>query len=127
MAYTEPTLSEFRTKYPAFGAVADATVQAWLDEGDAETSQWPDADRAKAVMLYAAHKLADSGATTAGVAMAGVTGFRSGSFSAQLSDAAANRTGFDATTYGRDFLTLRRRNFPGAMMAWDPPASVCDV
>jgi hypothetical protein len=122
MAYTPPTLSEFRVKYPAFAAVADETVQAWLDEGDTETSVWPDADRAKAVMLYAAHKLTESGALTSGQSLSGVTSFKSGTFSASLSDAAASRTGYDATAYGRDFLLLRRRNFTGMMPAWNPPA-----
>jgi hypothetical protein len=51
-----------------------------------------------------------------------VTSFKSGTFSASLSDAAASRTGYDATAYGRDFLLLRRRNFTGMMPAWNPPA-----
>ena len=122
MAYSKPTLSEFRTKYPVFAAVADETVQAWIDEGDTETSQWSDADRARAVMLYAAHRMAEGGALSGGVALAGVTSFRSGAFSAQVSDAAANRTGFEATVYGREFRALLRRNFAGVMTAWNAPA-----
>lgn len=121
MTYTAPTLSEFRTRYPAFDAVADATVQAYLDEGDAETASWPDADRSRAVMLYTAHHLSSQGLGT-GALVAGVTSFRSGSFSATLSDAAASRIGFRSTGYGRDWLALARRNFAGARLAWTPPA-----
>ena len=120
MAYTAPTLSEFRTRYPAFDAVADATVQAFLDEGDSETAAWPDADRPRGVMLYAAHQLTAQGLGT-GAIPAGVTSFRSGTFSATLSDSAASRTGFSATIYGREYLALARRNFAGPRLAWTPP------
>jgi hypothetical protein len=123
MAYTAPTLADFRTRYPAFDAVADGTVQVWLDEGDAETVTWPDADRFRAVMLYAAHKLSASGLGQGAVA-AGVTSFKSGTFSASVSDAAASRTGFAATPYGRDYLELMRRIFGGARLAWTPPAVI---
>jgi hypothetical protein len=123
MAYVVPTLADFRTRYPAFDAVADETVQVYLDDGDAETAAWPDADRARAVMLYTAHQLANQGLGT-GAIVAGVTSFRSGSFSATLSDAAAARTGFNATSYGRDYLALMRRNFSGPRLAWTPPVDV---
>jgi hypothetical protein len=123
MAYSVPTLADFRTRYPAFDAVADATVEAFLDDGDAETAAWPDADRSRAVMLYAAHQLASQGLGT-GAIVAGVTSFKSGTFSATLSDAAASRTGFSATSYGRDYLDLMRRNFAGPRLAWTPPADV---
>lgn len=123
MAYTAPTLAEFRTRYPAFDAVADPTVQAWLDDGDTETSIWPDADRARAVMLFAAHNLSAAGLGTGSI-VAGVTSFKSGSFSATLSEVAASRTGYSATGYGRDYLALRRRTFIGMTTAWAPPAPV---
>jgi hypothetical protein len=126
MAYTAPTLAEFRALYPAFDAVADATVEAWLAKGDTETAIWPDPDRPDAVMLFAAHKMASAGLGT-GTVVAGVTSFKSGTFSATLSDAAASRTGYESTSYGRDYLALRRRNFVAMTTAWTPPASVCDV
>ena len=119
MAYTKPTLATFRALYPAFAGVADATVQAWIDEGDAETAAWPDADRARAVMLYAAHKLASQGLGT-GAVPAGVTSFKSGTFSATVSDGLASKTGYHATTYGRDYLALAGRYFGGPVLAWAP-------
>jgi hypothetical protein len=126
VAYTIPTLSEFRALYPAFDAVADVTVDAWLVKGDTETSTWPDPDRPDAVMLFAAHKMASSGLGTGTVA-SGVTSFKSGTFSATLSDTAASRTGFESTSYGLDYLALRRRNFVAMTTAWTPPGSICDV
>lgn len=119
MAYSTPTLSEFRAKYPTFAAVADDTVQAWLNDGDGETSAWPERDRAKAVMLYAAHRLSSAGLGTDAVP-AGVTSFKSGTFSASLSENAASRTGWAATTYGREYQRLLRRNFGGPRLAWAP-------
>ena len=115
---TAPTISDFRARYPAFAAVADATVQVWLTEGFAEVSAWTDADQPRGTMAYAAHKLAGQ----AGATPEGVTGFKSGTFSAQLSEQAANRIGFAATVYGREFLDLARRNFAGPRLAWTPPS-----
>jgi hypothetical protein len=123
MAYSKPTLSEFRALYPAFDAVADVTVEAWIDKGDTETAAWPDTDRADAVMLYAAHHMSASGLGR-GARAAGVTSFRSGGFSATVSDAAASRTGYASTSYGQDYLALQRRNFTGMTTAWTPPAAV---
>ena len=121
MAYTTPTLAEFRALYPAFAAVADATVSAWIAEGDAETTAWDDVPRPKAVMLYAAHKMASQGLGT-GVVPAGVTSFKSGTFSASVSDSLASKTGMSATSYGRDYLDLARRYFGGPILAWSPDA-----
>ena len=122
MAYTAPTLADFRTRYPAFATVADATVSAWLADGDAATGAWPDDPRPRAVMLFAAHNLALQG--FGGAIPAGVTSFKSGTFSATVSDGMASRTGLSATSYGRDYLALARSNFAGPMPSWNPPASV---
>lgn len=119
MAYSKPTLATFRALYPAFAAVADATVEAWIDAGDAETEAWPDDYRASAVMLYAAHKMATQGLGT-GAIPAGVTSFKSGTFSATVSDGLASKTGLSATAYGRDYLDLMRREFGGPILAWTP-------
>ncbi len=114
---TAPTITDFRTRYPAFAAVPDASVSYWLNEGFAEVSAWADADQPRGAMAYAAHKLAGQ----AGAVPEGVTAFKSGTFSAQLSEQAANRTGFHATSYGREFLDIARRSFAGPRMAWTPP------
>ena len=123
MAYTKPTAANLKARFPAFAAVADATVGYWIDEGDAETASWPDTGRGKAVMAYAAHRLAELGIGAAAVPV-GVSSFKSGTFSATVSDAVAGLTGFDATVYGREFVTLRRVAFAGPRMAWTPPTAM---
>lgn len=124
MAVTPPTLSDFRARYPAFAAVADATVEFRLDEGIAEVTAWNEADQPRGALAYAAHKLAEQGLGTAAGAPQGVTGFKSGTFDAQMSDQAANRTGFKATIYGREFLDLARRSFGGPRLAHTPTVSI---
>ena len=119
---TAPTIADFRTRYPAFAAVADASVQYWLTEGFAEVSAWADSDQPRGAMAYAAHRLTEQG--VGGATPQGVTAFKSGTFSASVSDTQANRTGFNATVYGRDFLDLARRNFGGPRLAWVPPVHV---
>lgn len=115
-AVTDPFLTAFRARYPAFAAVGDASVQYWIDEGVAEVTNWPDADQQRGALAYAAHKLA----VQAGAVPEGVTSFKSGTFSASISEAQANRTGCGATIYGREFLDYARRNFAGPRLAWTP-------
>ena len=114
-------LIAFRARYPAFAAVADDSVQVWLDEGATETAAWPAGVQNRGIMLYAAHRLAESGQGAGNVAQ-GVSSFKSGTFAASLSDSAASRTGFAATVYGREYLMLARRYFGGPRLAWSPPA-----
>ena len=121
MAYILPTLAEFRVRYPEFTSVADETVSAWLVDHDAETAGWPEDSRARVVMLLTAHRLAN---ISSGAIPAGVTSFRSGSFSATISDSAASRTGFSSTVYGREYLTLLRARTAGPRLAWTPPTHV---
>lgn len=124
MAYTPATNADLKAKYPAFAAVADATVDLWLAEAVTECAAFIESDRARAEMAYAAHGMAQSG-IGAGAIPAGVTSFKSGTFSATVADSLASATGFNATVYGREFATLRRRSFAGPRLAWTPPAALC--
>lgn len=124
MSYSTPTAAELQARYPAFTDVADWTIDLWIAEGEEETATWPDTVRARAVMAYAGHRMAEQGLGTASAFGQGVNSFRSGSFAASLSDTAANRTGLSATIYGREFLDLARRYFGGPRLAWVPPADV---
>ena len=123
MPYSPPNLATFRALYPAFDAVADATVQAWLDKGETETANWPDADRDDGIMLFTAHRLTTQGLGS-GAIPSGVTSFKSGTFSATVSDGLASKTGFAATSYGRDYIALAKRLFGGPHFAWTPPTNV---
>jgi len=125
MAYTAPTPEDLTARYPAFSAVAEETLDYWLAEAAIECASWPEDTRARAEMAYAAHRMAELGMGTGAVPV-GVTSFRSADFAATVESSVAARTGFDASVYGREFLTLRRRAFAGPRSAWSPPAG-CDV
>lgn len=112
-------LVAFRARYPVFASTPSSTVKLWLDEGVAETVTWPETAQPRAAMVYAAHKLAESGQGS-GAIPAGVTAFRSGTFSTSVSDSLAGKTGFHATIYGREYLELMRRYFGGPRLAWTP-------
>lgn len=121
MAYTAPTSATFKARYPAFATVADATVDYWLTEVAEDCANWSDGIRARGEMALAAHKMAELGIVT-GTIPVGVTSFKSGTFSATVSDKQASATGYDATVYGREFKQLARSLFSGPRLAWSPPA-----
>jgi hypothetical protein len=107
-------LAKFRLRYPALSALADGAIGYWFGETVHITGNDP------ARLALAAHH-ASLGAPTA--IPAGVTSFRSGSFSATVSDSVAGRTGLSATIYGCEYLDLMR-GFAGPIMAWTPPTAV---
>lgn len=118
------TLAIFRLRYPAFAAVSDGLISYRLYEAlEVVGDEWAEASRIPARTAWAAHALAEAGVLSAAVP-AGLTSFRSGSFSATVSSEVASLTGFDATVYGREFLAMRKGQFGGPMMAWTPPTSL---
>lgn len=124
MAYTAPTAATLKARYPAFTAVADETIDYWLAEAAEDCASWPDSLRARGEMALAAHRMAELGIIT-GAVPAGVTSFKSGTFSATVSDGFASRTGYDATVYGREFRQLARNLFGGPRLAWLPGTEPC--
>lgn len=124
MAYTAPTAATLKARYPAFASVADATVDYWLAEAAEDCANWSESLRARGEMALAAHRMADLGIVT-GAVPAGVTSFKSGTFSASVSDGVASRTGYASTIYGREFQQLARNLFGGPRLAWQPSAEPC--
>jgi hypothetical protein len=122
MAYSPATSADLILRHPAFAAVASDTIDYWLAEGVTETATWSDDARARGEIAYAAHLMAAAGAL-GGPVVAGVTSFKSGSFSANIAESVASRTGFEATSYGQEYLALRRREFSGPFLAG--PSHVC--
>jgi len=117
-------LALFRLRYPAFAAVSDGLISYRLFDALTEVGDnWPDAQRTNARLAWSAHKLAEAG-SLGGAVPQGVTSFKSGTFSATVSDSVAGLTGLDATVYGREFVTLRRVAFAGPRMAWAPPTAL---
>jgi len=128
MSYAQPTAATLKLRYPAFAAVADETIDYWLGESFVEVGDvWPEDVRAAAQMAWTAHRMIEVG--TVGVTGVqggtGVSSFKSGTFSASLTDEAANRTGFDATVYGREYVAMQRRWFGGPMLVGCVYPPVC--
>lgn len=116
------TLAIFRLRYPAFAEVSDGAVSYRLFEAlSVVGDNWPADMQVQARTAWAAHKLAEAGSLS-GVVPQGLTAFKSGTFSATVSDGLASLTGFNATVYGREFIAMRRTCFGGPVMAWTPPA-----
>lgn len=115
--YGRPRAADLIALYPAFAAVPVATIEAWIGRviGSDVDESWSEASYGPAVIAAAAHRMAK--ATVAGIAAdatsayaaKGVTGFKSGTFNVNFSEAAANRAsgnGWDSTSYGSDYLDL---------------------
>jgi hypothetical protein len=127
---TAPTPQEFTTRYPAFISLDAGLVGAVLTESLAYVDEtWIAADQNVAIMAYAAHCLAVEGYGSnlnidgQSVATAGpVARVKVGDVQTDFTDksrAQFNLTGADSalaeTPYGRKFIELRRRSFPGAI------------
>lgn len=111
----EPRIAELRAMFPAFETVPDATIALWLRKSDVSIAHWPAADQNDAALYLAAHNMASIGLGK-GTAPAGVTSFKSGTFSVQMSDKAASATGYASTIYGRQYLAMCARIFGGARL-----------
>lgn len=133
MAYTAPTVANLVTRYPAFASVPISTVGAALaDAAGGADESWLEADYIPALVALAAHNMALVGlgvqTEAERYAAQGVRAVRSGGFSVDFSEAAANRAskgGLDATPYGRAYKALLKRNRGGPLLvggAADPCA-----
>jgi hypothetical protein len=119
MPYAVPTAAEFKVRYPGFAAVPDETVAYWIaDARRVVTEAWIEADYPIALMLHAAHELAQAGleaGESAGLPQ-GVTRFRSGSMDVGFAESVASATGYQGTRYGREFLVYLKRNRGGSIV-----------
>lgn len=114
-----PTPAELKARFPSFAAVADAMVQAALDEAALQVGgDWAsEADLRLGRLLLAAHTLTldgqGSGAEAATAATGGFRRIRSGALELERPDTTEAAPGaLDSTGYGRRFLELMRRNVP---------------
>ncbi len=142
MAYTEPTVADLVTRYPAFALVPISTVEMYLaDAAGGADDSWLEADFIPGRVALAAHMMAVTGLGTQTevqkFAAAGLRSVRSGSFSADFTDSAASRAaggGLDATPYGRAYKVLLKRNRGGprlvgggiASAAWGDYGGICN-
>lgn len=129
MAYTPPTVADFKLRFSAFGALGEENdlmvLTALEDAASVADDGWPEADRRMAVMLQAAHRLTVDGVgrgVEAEMAKAGALGFRSfrsgqlqlDRFDPPASSSSANE--LDRTEYGRRLQELIRSRFPGILV-----------
>lgn len=128
MPYTLPTLSDFRTKFPTFAGVTDATINMAIQEASASVDQsWIEADYQPAILYLAAHILTIDGAlidalgagAAGGVMGAGlVTEAKVGDVQVKLGGAGSgsgggsSASGLGSTPYGLRYRDLLRRNQP---------------
>lgn len=134
MAYTKPTPAEFKAMYPAFAAIGDDTVQLYLTKAERMVDQsWTVGDYPYGIMALAAHYMVTAGLGTGAEAevnaqgMGSFTTIRSGQLTLQR--AATSGSGgndpyaeFSGSVYGRDFLSMLRRNKPAVAVARAPLA-----
>jgi Protein of unknown function (DUF4054) len=109
----------FASLYPDFAAQPAHMIDYWLADAPVGTD-WIRADQAR--MFWAAHNLSLFGAG-GGALPAGVTSFKSGTFSATLSEAQANKTGLDATKYGVEYRKIAKLN-GGMFLAQQPVENI---
>ena len=114
MAYTPATAATFKARFPAFAAVADATIESALTRSRRRVDHtWMEDDRAEAEMLWAAHDMTVDGlGDTRDAQLAGFERLKLGSLELERDGSGAS-TGFESTSYGRRFMELMRMNHVG--------------
>lgn len=124
MAWSPPTVSDFKTRFPQFASVPDATVQAILDEAIPQVGEtWLERDRTPGVLHLVAHLLASQGigviAPGGGAAVTGAVKRRKvGDVEVEFAGVGGGSgTGsfvaaYNTTSYGIKFLEYLRKNFP---------------
>lgn len=114
--YGKPTPANFKAKYPAFAAVPDATIQAYLNDAPVDES-WLESDYAKAIMLWAAHAMTVNGIGVTeieGYAASGLSRLKSGTLDVSFKDSASSADGqWSGSKYGPQFYALLRANRGG--------------
>lgn len=117
MPYTTPTATQLKARFPAFSGVADPVVTAAISEAANRVDQsWDETDYQLAIMLYAAHVMTTDGlGASDDTLFAGLRSVTIGplSFSSVPLDQQSSASGgLKATSFGRRFLELLRRNHP---------------
>ncbi|MBG6211685.1 hypothetical protein IWQ49_006376 [Labrenzia sp. EL_126] len=125
MAYVQPTATVFKIRYPEFKDVSDVLIDLVLEETFADVGEtWLERDRARAQMLLAAHKLTLEGEparSASGIGAAGTGQIKRDKVGDVETEFATNamsandRLGYSRTSYGQDFQTLMRKNFPATV------------
>ncbi|WP_395393059.1 DUF4054 domain-containing protein [Novosphingobium sp. BL-8A] len=120
MPYTRLPFDQFKAMFPAFSTLTEDPYAAWATKAEARVGENYGDEQQDATELLTAHLLALNGvglsAGTGTLAATGATSFKSGTFSATLSDSVVSQRakgGYQATPYGQQFAEIQRRLFSG--------------
>lgn len=121
MSYTAPSVSDFKSRFPAFASVADGVIETGLSEaGQLVDNTWnTQEDFTLGRLLYAAHVLTLDGhgiSAEAEMAANGLLGFdsiTSGKLSVKRASGDAGGSPLMQTQYGRRFNEVLLRNRSG--------------
>lgn len=123
MPYVRLPLADFQALFPAFATLTQDPYDAWAAKAEARVNANFGDSQQDATELLTAHFLALNGvglaAGTGTLAATGATSFKSGTFSATLSDtvvAQRAKGGYQATSWGQQFAEIQRRLFGGPML-----------
>lgn len=126
MAYTTPTAAQFKARFPAFSAVADETVDAFIAEANRNVdTSWLEADYQRAIMYLAAHLMTiedvlgeapDGFKFSGGVITSEKLGDAQTNYGNTANASAAYPGDYGATVYGRQFATLLKLNQPAVLV-----------
>jgi hypothetical protein len=122
--YTVPLPGHLTMRYPAFASVPFAIIEYWLTDAQRFVgNSWRSSDYPIALMALAAHNMSVAGLApdTSGLQIAGgISRFKMGPMEVALTPEAANArlaADFTSTRYGVEFMTLRRANVGGPLVA----------
>lgn len=122
MAYSNATAADLKAAFTKFAAVADATVEFWLERARRAVDQtWTEGDYAMGQMLLACHLMTLEGIGTGAEAEANANGLgeyktvKSGALSLERFDngSKGSASAYDGTSYGKRFKALARINIGG--------------
>jgi hypothetical protein len=130
MAWTEPTVADFKARYSVFSATPDEQIQPVLNEAIPQVGpSWLERDRSPGVLALTAHLLVTSGVTgVSGASGSGVSsatgalkrvkvGDEEHEYATPTTGVAQGKTDrlamYRTTLYGQYYLSLMSRNFPG--------------
>lgn len=118
--YDVPTADDVFTRFPDLDGTKEDTVTALIAEAVSQVSvKWRAVDYPVAIMYWVAHMLT----TETGEMVDRAGSITSESFGQQSRSYGGNNasgrsaSNLDSTEYGRRFVELRRKNFPGMLVA----------
>jgi len=132
MAYQRLTRTAFQALYPTFPTLTDDVYAAYAAKAEGRVGDSYGDEQQDATELLTAHLMTLSGVGgTAGIGAIGTLGatsFKSGTFSATLSEsvvAAKAKGGYGATSYGQQFADIQHRLFSGPRLVGCPVHPSC--